>query len=97
MFALKKKAFDFMQAHPKATAAALDTFTAVAGGTGLGILANGGIVASADETTTSTVADTLVTQATSAWSDATSKVVPFIGAVMGFNIVVRLVRRFAKG
>ena len=97
----KEKSYEFMQKHPKFTKGF------IAGSAALATIGSTGIVASAEgETGTTTVGtiididavtDTLVGGASSAFQTAIGKAVPVLGAVMGFNVVVRLVRRFIKG
>ena len=91
----KEKAVDFMRKHPKLTGAAVSTVSSFA----LAVpLAGSSIVASADDTdVVATATDTLVTSASTAFSDAITKVTPVLATVIGFNVVVRLVRRFIKG
>lgn len=90
------KAVDFMDKHPKATKLLISG--AVASSMFMPV------VASAEgETGTETVVDvssitsTLVGAASDAYSGAITAVVPVIATVIGFNVVVRLVRRFVKG
>lgn len=92
------KAVEFMDKHPKATklfvsgCAASTMFMPVVAS------AEGGV-----ESGTSTgvdvdsIIDTLVGSAKTAYEGSINKVVPVIATVIGFNVCVRLVRRFIKG
>ena len=46
---------------------------------------------------TSTAAASLATSASDAFSGAVTTATPVLGTVIGFNVVVRLIRRFVKG
>lgn len=92
------KAAEFMDKHPKATkllisgAVASSMFMPVVAsaegetgtGTGTGV-------------DVSSITSTLVSAASDAYEGGINAVVPVLATVMGFNVVVRLVRRFVKG
>lgn len=93
---LMVKSVEFMDNHPKATkvfvsgaAAATSLFNPIVsfaeGETPVGVV------------DIDSITDTLVSSASSAYNSGINKVVPVLATVMGFNVVVRLVRRFVKG
>lgn len=105
---IKEKVLSFMEAHPKATSAVVGTMVTLGGSAAM--LAPGlGIVASADDPSqasvgdavntisTSAISETLVNTAHGAFNTAVQDIVPVLASVIGFNVIVRLVRRFVKG
>lgn len=97
---IKTKSVEFMQKHPKLTSAAVGAGVTVGGTLALlpsenaiGAFAEGAGNASFN---LDTVADSLVTTAQGAYNTGITKSMPVIGMVMGFTIVLRLIRRFVR-
>ena len=91
----KEKAIKFMEKHPKLTGFAVSTACSVPVAV---TMATPSIVASADEpSVVATATSSLVTSAQAAFTDAVTQITPVLCTVIGFNVVVRLVRRFIKG
>lgn len=92
------KAVEFMDKHPKATklfvsgCAATTMFMPVVASAEGEVGSGSGTTVDIDSITT-----TLVGAAKTAYEGAITKVVPVIGTVIAFNVVIRLVRRFVKG
>ena len=92
---IKEKVYKFMEKHPKLTGFAVTSAGAVAVAVPM---ASTTIVACADEPTQiESVTHSLVSSAQAAFSSAITEITPVLCTVIGFNVVVRLVRRFIKG
>jgi hypothetical protein len=90
----KEKAIKFMEKHPKLTGFAVSTACSVPVAV---TMATPSIVASAEGDPVATATTSLVTSAQAAFTDAVTQITPVLCTVIGFNVVVRLVRRFIKG
>ena len=88
------KAVEFIDKHPKATKLLISG--AVASSMFMPVVASaeGETGTSVD---VSSITSTLVSAASDAYEGGINAVVPVLATVMGFNVVVRLVRRFVKG
>lgn len=90
------KAVEFMDKHPRATKLLISG--AVASSMFMPVVASAegetGIGTGVD---VSSITSTLVSAASDAYEGGINAVVPVLATVMGFNVVVRLVRRFVKG
>lgn len=95
---LKEKAYKFMEKHPKLTGFAVSSACSLAVAAPM---ATNSLVASAEGEPAAnqidTVTATLVSSASSAFSNAITQITPVLCMVIGYNVVVRLVRRFIKG
>ena len=89
----KEKAVNFMKKHPNLTGFAVTT----AGSLALAIPMASPLVASADDNVTQTTAQLICTSASNSFNAAVTEVTPVMCTVIGFNVLVRLVRRFVKG
>lgn len=94
---LKEKAYKFMEKHPKLTGFAVSSVCSIAVAAPM---ATNALVASAEEPAANqidTITASLVNSASTAFTDAITAITPVLCTVIGFNVVVRLVRRFIKG
>lgn len=90
------KAAEFMDKHPKATKLLISG--AVASSMFMPVVASAeGETGTSTGVDVSSITSTLVTAASDAYEGGINAVVPVLATVMGFNVVVRLVRRFVKG
>ena len=92
----KEKALKFMDKHPKLTGFAVSSVCSLAVAAPM---ASNALVASAegDGDVVSTATGLLVSSASTAFQNAVTQVTPVLCTVIGFNVVIRLVRRFIKG
>ena len=89
------KASEFMDKHPKASKLLISC--AVASSMFMPVVASAeGETGTGTGVDVSSITSTLVTAASDAYEGGINAVVPVLATVIGFNVVVRLVRRFVK-